>query len=263
VNEWWTSFFDERYLQEYEPLFSLRRDRIEVARVIDVLGLPVGARVLDVACGQGRHAHLLAEAGFDVDGVDYSDDLLARARERGTGPGLRYTRGDMRALPAEWGGQFDAVVSLATSFGFFRDPADDAAAVGEFARVLRPGGLLVWHGASRDGVVSRFLARDWWTTEDGTTIAQERSFDPLSGLLTVESRWSGVAGEMNRVHHLRLYTATRLAELLAGTGLIVEAAWDGWRDRPLRRTSSEMLIVARKADASSNVDELPRRRRRN
>jgi SAM-dependent methyltransferase len=234
-----------------------------VARVLDVLGLPLGARVLDLACGQGRHAHLLAEAGLDVDGVDYSEELLARARARGTGPGLRYTRGDMRALPDAWTDRFDAVVSLSTSFGFFRDPADDLAAIGEFARVLRPEGLLVWHGASRDGVVARFLPRDWWTTADGTTIAQERKFDPLSGLLSVESRWSGPGGEATRVHQLRLYTATRLAEVLAAAGLIVEGAWDGWRDRPLRRTSSEMLLVARNAAAAPTASgELPPRRRR-
>jgi SAM-dependent methyltransferase len=228
-----------------------------VARVLELLGLPVGARVLDVACGQGRHAHLFAEAGLDVDGVDYSEDLLSHARARGTGATLRYTRADMRSLPAKWSGRFDAVVSLSTSFGFFRDPSDDVVAIGEFARVLRPGAALLWHGASRDGVVARFLARDWWTTADGTTIAQERTFDPLSGLLRVESRWSGPAGDATRVHELRLYTATRLAELLAVAGLLVEGAWEGWRDRPLRRTSSEMLLVAR-----MSADELPRLRRR-
>ncbi|MFN2566222.1 MAG: class I SAM-dependent methyltransferase [Gemmatimonadaceae bacterium] len=248
---------------EYQPLFSLERDRQEVARVLDVLGLPLGARVLDAACGQGRHAHLLAEAGLDVDAVDYSEELLARARARGTGPGLRYTRADIRRLADDWAARFDAVVSLATSFGLFRDPADDVVALSEFARVLAPGGLLLWHGASRDGVVARFLARDWWTTSDGTTIAQERRFDPLSGLLTVESRWSGPAGQATRVHQLRLYTATRLAELCTQTGLIVEAAWDGWRDRPLRRSSSEMLLVARKpTDAPAARRELPPRRGR-
>jgi ubiquinone/menaquinone biosynthesis C-methylase UbiE len=233
-----------------------------VARVLDLLGLPLGARVLDVACGQGRHAHLLAEAGLDVDGVDYSEELLSRARARGTGAGLRYMRADMRALAKDWTGRFDAVVSLSTSFGFFRDPADDAVAIGEFARVLRPDGVLLWHGASRDGVVARFLARDWWTTADGTTIMQERAFDPLAGLLRVESRWSGSGSEVTRVHQLRLYTATRLAELLAAAGLIVEGAWDGWRDRPLRRTSSEMLLVARKVADAAPSGELPRPRRR-
>src|SRR4051812_29134056 len=115
--QWWQTYFDAQYLLEYEPIFDLERDRREVARLIELLGLPAGARVLDVPCGQGRHAHLLAETGFDVDGFDYSADLLARARERGTGARLRYTRGDMRTLPARWAGQFDAVLNLFTSFG--------------------------------------------------------------------------------------------------------------------------------------------------
>ena len=246
--EWWTSYFDQKYLLEYEPLFDLAQDRREAARLLDILELPVGARVLDCPCGQGRHAHLLAESGYRVDGVDYSRQLLAVARKRGTGPSLRYTRADMRRLPARWSGRFDAVVNLFTSFGFFVDPADDARVIGEFARVLQPGGMLVWHGASRDGVSANFLARDWWTTRDGTLVAQQRRFDPLSGILTVESQWRGRPARriVRREHRIRLYTATRLAELCAHAGLVVEAAFDNWTPRPLRRTSGEMLLVARK-----------------
>jgi SAM-dependent methyltransferase len=244
--EWWATFFDSQYLKEYEPIFSLERDRRDVARVIELLGLPSGVRLLDVPCGQGRHAHLLAEAGYDVDALDYSTHLLARARRRGTGPRLRYTRGDMRQLPARWTERFDAVLNLFTSFGFFADPADDQRVIEEFARVLAPGGTLVWHGGSRDGVMARFLPSDWWQTSDGTMIGQRRSFDPLSGVLTVESTWEGKRGRGHREHRIRLYTATRLAELCAAEGLIVEEAYDGWRDRPLQRRSSEMLLVARK-----------------
>src|SRR5262249_58079316 len=98
-------------------------DRREVARVMDVLGLPSGARILDVPCGQGRHAHLLAEAGVDVDGVDYSAELLARARRRGTGARLRYTQGDMRSLPPPWTGRFDAVLDPFPTLCFFAEPA--------------------------------------------------------------------------------------------------------------------------------------------
>ncbi len=225
-----------------------------MARAIELLGLPASARVLDVPCGQGRHAHLLAEAGFRVDGLDYSRHLLARARERGTGPTLHYTRGDMRRLPARWTGRFDAVVNLFTSFGFFTDPRDDAATVAEWARVLKPGGTLLWHGGNRDGVMARFLARDWWRTADGTIVAQERRFDPLAGQLVIQSAWYGPGGHGEREHRIRLYTATALAQLLARAGLIVERAYDGWTDRPLGRTSGEMLLVARR-------DQLPRRRR--
>ena len=257
--EWWESYFDGQYLLEYEPVFSLKRDRQEVARLIEVIGLPSGARLLDVPCGQGRHAHLLAEAGFDVDGLDYSTHLLAIARMRGTGPRLRYFRGDMRTLPARWSGRFDAVLNLFTSFGFFTEPSDDRRVLSEFARVLAPGGALVWHGGDRDGVMARFLDRDWWQTEDGTMIAHERSFDPLSGLLRVESVWAGPSGHGSREHTIRLYTPTRLAELCAEVGLIVEEAYDGISSRPLTRRSSQMLLIARK---SSERPQLPRSRRR-
>jgi SAM-dependent methyltransferase len=213
-----------------------------------VLEQPVGARILDCPCGQGRHAHLLAEAGYRVDGVDYSRTLLAAARKRGQADDLRYHQADMRWLPAQWGGQFDAVINVFTSFGFFTHPADDARVISEFARVLRAGGILVWQGASRDGVSARFLSRDWWRTSDGTLVGQRRRFDPLSGVLTVESEWHGPSGNAQRTHTIRLYTATRLAELCRDAGLLVEAAYDGWTARPLRRSSSEMLLVARKAD---------------
>ena len=58
--------------------------------------------------------------------------------------------------------RFDAVLNLFTSFGFFAAPHDDARVIAEFARVLKPGGTLVWHGGNRDGVMARFLSRDWW-----------------------------------------------------------------------------------------------------
>jgi len=246
LTDWWTSYFDEQYLLEYEPIFKLQQDRAEVARLIALLELPVGARVLDVPCGQGRHAHLLAEAGYNVDGLDYSTHLLERARARGTGRTLRYTRGDMRRLPARWTGRFDAVLNLYTSFGFFTDPRDDARVMAEFARVLAPGGLLVWEGGSRDGVMARFLSRDWWTTDNGTVVAHDRSFDVLSGVLTIRSTFRGPKSSGEREHRIRLYTATRIAELCAEAGLVVEQAFDGFSERPLRRNSGEMLLVARK-----------------
>jgi SAM-dependent methyltransferase len=153
----------------------------------------------------------------------------------------------MRSLPSRWKGQFDAVVNLFTSFGFFADPNDDVRVIREFARVLRPGGTLIWHGGSRDGLMARFLARDSWITANQTTVSQERSFDPLPGILTVRSTLN-VPGHIpvERDHQIRIYTATRLAELCREAGLVVERAYDGWTTRPLRRTSTEMLLVARK-----------------
>ena len=243
---WWATYFDESYLLEFEPLFEETINRAEVTRLIALLELPNGAAILDCPCGQGRHAHLLAEAGYDVTGVDYSAALLTIAKARGTGSRLRYRKGDMRSLPAPWTGRFDAVLNLFTSFGFFDDVADDAAVIHEFARVLAPGGRMVWYGGSRDGVVSRWVGRDSWSTNNGTVVSHHRAFDPVSGAITIQTTWRGPSGTGKRLHRIRLYTATRLAELCAGAGLVVEAVYDGLQDRPLRRTSPEMLLVARK-----------------
>ena len=153
----------------------------------------------------------------------------------------------MRRLPASWTGRYDAVVNLYTSFGFFDNPSDDARVIAEFSRVLNPEGLLIWEGASRDGVMSRFLSSDWWETRGGAIVGQQRSFDPLPGVLSIESTLRRKSGRTFRRHHrIRLYTATCLAELCAQVGLIVEESFDGFTDRPLTRRSGEMLLVARK-----------------
>ncbi|HYV99121.1 MAG TPA: class I SAM-dependent methyltransferase, partial [Gemmatimonadaceae bacterium] len=206
--------------------------------------LPLGARILDCPCGQGRHATLFADAGYDVTGADYSRPLL-RVAQRDAGRGTTFVRADARELPKRWTGRFDAVFSLGASFGFFATPAEDAATLASYARVLGPGGVLVLHAANRDGVVSHFIEKDWWETESGTLVLHEREFDPLSGVLTVRVQLRG-RSVTKRAYRMRLYTPTTLAERCAQAGLVVTEVFDGWRDRPVRRRSGEMVLVASK-----------------
>lgn len=245
--DWWRSYFDASYLDEYSPVFDLVEERLQVARVVELVALAHGSRVLDLACGQGRHAHLLAEAGFDVDGVDLSRDLLKVAKARGTGPRLRYRRADMRALPALWRRRFDAVVNLFTSFGFFDDIGDDRRVLRQVARVLKPGGCFVWQGGNRDALTPRFLRGDEWLTANGVRVLQRRSFDPVSGFLTIHSSWTRKRKVEERQHRIRLYSATHLAQLAADEGLRLDAAFDSFHDRPLTREAHEMLLVFRRA----------------
>ena len=242
----WDRLFDELYLKTYA---AIQRDEDAEPLALGAMrlaGCEPPADVLDAACGYGRHARVLAGAGYCVVGLDRSPVLLAEARRRSEGAEWpNWVQGDYRELPFA-AASFDVVVNLFTSFGFFLEPADDARVIAEFARVLAPGGMLVWHGGSRDGVMARFLARDWWKADDGTMIAHERSFDPLSGVLTIRSSFEGPGASGEREHRIRLFTATRIAELCAAAGLIVTEAYDAFRDRPLGRRSTEMLLVARK-----------------
>ncbi len=225
-------------------MFGEERDRSEASRVLALLGAPVGARVLDCPCGQGRHARLLAEAGLNVTGVDYSTHLLQRAERAARGVrGVDFVHGDMRRLPGRWRNRFDAVVSLGASFGFFATRAEDELTFANYARVLKPGGSFVLHAANRDGIMARFIGKDWWESPTGDLVLHERTFDPLSGLLEVHVQLRRAGRTRRRAYRLRLYSPSELAAMAARHGLIITAAYDGYRDRPVRRRSGEMLLV--------------------
>lgn len=117
------------------------RTQREVDAVLHIAGAHFGEgplRILDLPCGSGRHARVLAERGHAVVGMDLQESLLRRA-----GP-VPCAAADMRRLPVA-GGAFDLLLNLWNSFGYFDEEAEEIAALAEFRRVLRPGGLALLH----------------------------------------------------------------------------------------------------------------------
>ena len=78
--DWWQSFFDSDYLDVWGELFSTEESDAEAERLVELLQLAAGARVLDAPCGYGRLSEPLAARGFDVVGVDQSAELVAHAK---------------------------------------------------------------------------------------------------------------------------------------------------------------------------------------
>ena len=179
--EWWQSYFDGQYLLEYEPLFSLERDRQEVARLLDVLGLPSGARMLDVPCGQGRHAHLLAEAGFDVDGLDYSRSFSSARGSAAPGRGSAIREATCaRFRRAGPGASARSSTSSRRSDSSPIRPTIDASSRSSRACSSREECSFGTAGIATASWRA-FSARDWWQTNDGTLIATRANFRSAVG----------------------------------------------------------------------------------
>ena len=168
MTEWFERWFGEEYLRAYA-----HRDDEDAERLVgllDTLGVAgAGQRVLDLACGPGRHTAALARRGARVVGLDLSRVLLLAAREAGAD---RLVRADMRSLPFR-DAAFDAVLNLFTSFGYFTEDVEHETVLREVARALRPGGRFVLDFLNAPGVRAGLVARDERTT-GATTVVQER-----------------------------------------------------------------------------------------
>ena len=121
----------------------------EVGYLVETLGLRAGDRVLDVGCGPGRHAYLLAERQILVHGIDISQKFVDLATESAP-QGASFERMDARDLVRreDFAGAFDAVICLCQgAFGLMTRTADsesddDARVLTGIAHSLRPGGLV-------------------------------------------------------------------------------------------------------------------------
>ncbi|HKJ92933.1 MAG TPA: class I SAM-dependent methyltransferase [Longimicrobiales bacterium] len=242
---WWRHHFDETYLRLHGPRFDEAENRAEVAAVLDLLGLPLGSRVLDLPCGWGRHTRLFGEAGQDAFGADLSPVFLARARQGSRAHGLtpRYAAADMRALPFR-DASFDAVVNLDSSLGLFLADAEDVRALAEARRVLRPGGRFLLETMHRDDVVANFASRDAWTLPDGTEVRVRRRFDPVQGISHESLRWQHGRQKGRTRSAFRVRTATELDGLLRAAGLRPLLWRGGWDGSPFRRRSERLIVVA-------------------
>lgn len=211
--------------------------------LLRVLELTLGTRLLDIACGIGRHSRALAAHGFAVCGIDYTSAYLQKARETPTD--AHFLRGDMRRLPFR-NAAFDAAINLFTSFGYFEDDRDNHAALHEMARVLRPGGRLLLDIQNRDGIAQTFQAQGW-SEIPGGYLLEDRHWDCRNG--RTETTWTFVRQGKNLVSYrvsVRVYTCTEIERMLDTAGLDVIEIAGSWEGDPLTMDSRRQIVTARK-----------------
>lgn len=243
---WYVTAFQDDYRAVYahRDVPSARREVAWLAAgpLVGVRGL-----ALDLCCGFGRHSLALAERGLRVVGMDLSHDLLRAAMQLEGGParlGGRLARGDMRRLPfrAE---AFDAVVNLFTSFGYLGDEGD-AAALGEVARVLAPGGVLVMD-LMNPAHVRASLAPHTREERAGVVLEGTRALGEGGRRVTKDVRVTFPSGVVRTWREdVRMYAPDELDRLLRARGLVVTARHGDLAGGPFGDTSLRQVVLARR-----------------
>ena len=139
-----TPWFEEWFDTKYYHLLYQDRDHEEAKNFIDCLVAELnpsqGATFLDLACGKGRHSIQLNSKGFDVTGVDLSEQSINAAKEF-ENPTLRFDTHDLRDVYKDV--KFDYIVNLFTSFGYFEDFDDNQKAMNAMAANLKADGSII------------------------------------------------------------------------------------------------------------------------
>jgi len=139
-SEWFEAWFDTKF---YHMLYRHRDEdeaRVFIDHLINFLGLDPKRKIQDLACGTGRHSIYLNSIGFDVTGLDLSENSINEAKTFENDL-LHFEIHDMRNVYKA--GEFDAVFNLFTSFGYFENEADNARVINAVYEGLKPGGIFV------------------------------------------------------------------------------------------------------------------------
>ncbi len=224
-----------------------------------------GSPVLELGCGTGRLLVPLARAGFQVEGVDRSAAMLARATERLAREGLSHVRlyqadltvpHSLRGLP-----EHHYSLALLAVNGFLHLPtrAAQQAALAQIRQVLRPGGLLlldVLHPtpAQLEGWEGHLLHDGAWTLPDGSRLDRFSAHRVSLVEQTIETRLfydrrrpDGTLARDTATYTLRYVHRFELELLLEGAGFAVEAIYGSYQLDPLGDDSPLMFVVAQRA----------------
>lgn len=163
--DWFESWFDTSY---YHTLYK-NRDHSEaelfIANLVDLLKLPSESYVLDLACGKGRHSLTLYTHGYNVLGVDLSEQSIDYA-ENFANDHLHFQVHDMREVIP--GKQFDAVFNLFTSFGYFDSSEDNKRVLTSIHTMLKPDGILLIDFMNASKVVAGLVEKETKISDDIT-----------------------------------------------------------------------------------------------
>ena len=252
--DWWSNIFNSLYLKtDSDVVEDLNITRKEADLFSEILNLTADDTILDLCCGQGRHALEITRRGFKVEGLDRSRYLIQKAKASAKKENLsvKFKEGDARKLPFS-PDNFEVVMMLGNSFGYFETVQDDLRILKEIFRVLKPWGRLLLDVTDGEYVKEKFQARSWEWIGKKLFVCRERSLSAdrkrLISREVVTDVTKGVIAD--QFYAERLYTKENLLTLFKEAGfsdVLVhgEIATDSARNQDLGMMEKRILLTGR------------------
>jgi SAM-dependent methyltransferase len=242
-----TEDFDNVIWQELYPFLfppkSFQRASAEVSAILKKTGLKKG-RVLDLACGPGRHSIPLAGNGFYVTGVDRSSFLLSKARDYALRErvGFELINKDMRLFSRP--DHYDLALSMHSSFGYFEDPMDNRAVLKRVYGSLKRGGMFFIDLPGREVLIRNFRHTVRKKVSGFGNVTEYRTILDGGKKLRLNWRYYQEGLLKNYSFKLWLYSGPEIRNVLAETGFEDISLFGNFSLSPYDQKAKQLIAFA-------------------
>ena len=257
--EWWMEeygFFGEFYLEgdnSEEGYLQTKKQTLkertiaEVDGIINLLGLGNGVRILDIPCGYGRHSIELAKRGFSIVGSEINSVHLDKAKEISEKEKVEINFQKENMIDISYNFEFDAVINMFYSFGFFETDEENLKVLQNFYDALKPGGRLLFH---TDVNIPRILNGKYKEDEE-RNLASGKKLRIIDKYNPATKRIDGTwiikdGGEIKKDYSVRVYAKEEFIDICKKVGFAKFSAYGDWGGSEYSEDSEDMIIIAEK-----------------
>lgn len=236
TDNWFTSWFDTPYYHILYKDRNYREAQIFMDNLTHYLNLPEKAKVLDLACGKGRHSIYLNQLGFNVLGADLSENSIAEA-SKNSNETLHFKVHDMREPFEE---KFDAIFNLFTSFGYFENDDDNLTTLKAIKESLSEYGFAVIDFMNVTQVIETLVPEEVKTV-DGIDFKIKRYVE--DGHIMKEIDFEDQGRKYHFTEKVKALTLKDFEELMAEAGIFLLDIFGDYKLKKFHKTESERLIM--------------------
>lgn len=236
------------YLQEKKQDLN-QRTETEISGVVSLLDLRPGCKILDVPCGYGRHSIGLAGKGYQVTGLDINRRHLEFAKNDALKKGVAVEFVDENMIDVNYRAQFDCVINMFYSFGFFEEDDDNFQVLCNFFKALKPGGKFLMHTDVNIPRIQngRYKHNEVRTAKSGKTLKIIDNYNPETK--RIDGAWIITDNQNNQVrkdYSVRVYEKDEFVDLCKQAGFSKCEVFSDWSGRLYDSLSEDMIVVATK-----------------